>query len=389
MTNAHDILIVGGGLTGPALALALAQAGLRSAVIDALPQAVLTDAGFDGRSYALALGSQRLLKALGIWGATADEAQPILDIEVSDGQVGQGPGPFGLAFDHAETEDGPMGYLVEDRHVRRALLEAMAAEPRITVINDATVVAQSVAPGRAVVTLADGTELDHEQLLETLKLLEQLDKYGKVIRKHGGDFGAYVEKANPETRSLPDHLIKIRDGNKEWVEYVHGEEAYKKFCEENADLFGEDENGTKTANGNTRRATAVNLYESKAIEDILHALDGKGFSVDYYSAQDNPLFEFVDGDKVKPLFSIPEILEAVKESGRQGMTIGRFKGLGEMNAKELYETTMNPANRKLLRIDIPNAIEAEEMFTKLMGDEVPPRRQFIEDEALNVRNLDI
>ena len=165
MTHAHDILIVGGGLTGPALALALAQAGLRSAVIDALPQAVLTDAGFDGRSYALALGSQRLLKALGIWGAIADEAQPILDIEVSDGQVGQGPGPFGLAFDHAETEDGPMGYLVEDRHVRRALLEAMAAEPRITVINDATVVAQSVAPGRAIVTLADGTELSGRLLV--------------------------------------------------------------------------------------------------------------------------------------------------------------------------------------------------------------------------------
>ena len=165
MTHAHDILIVGGGLTGPALALAMAQAGLRSAVIDALPQAVLPDAGFAGRSYALALGSQRLLKALGIWGAIADEAQPILDIEVSDGQVGQGPGPFGLAFDHAETEDGPMGYLVEDRHVRRALVEAMAAEPRITVINDATVVAQSVAPGRAMVTLADGTELSGRLLV--------------------------------------------------------------------------------------------------------------------------------------------------------------------------------------------------------------------------------
>ena len=194
MTNAHDILIVGGGLTGPALALALAQAGLRSAVIDALPQAVLTDAGFDGRSYALALGSQRLLKALGIWGATADEAQPILDIEVSDGQVGQGPGPFGLAFDHAETEDGPMGYLVEDRHVRRALLEAMAAEPRITVINDATVVAQSVAPGRAVVTLADGTELSG-------RLLVGAD--GR--RRAGGDFLLYHSAASKACHQRGDH----------------------------------------------------------------------------------------------------------------------------------------------------------------------------------------
>ena len=62
---------------------------------------------------------------------------------------------------------------------------------------------------------------------------------------------------------------------------------------------------------------------------------------------------------------------------------------GELNAKELFETTMNPAKRKLLRIDLTDAVEAEEMFTKLMGDEVEPRRQFIEDNALNVRNLDI
>ncbi|MGR3802128.1 UbiH/UbiF/VisC/COQ6 family ubiquinone biosynthesis hydroxylase [Marinibacterium profundimaris] len=159
MKTDFDILIVGGGLTGPALALALAQAGLRSAVIDALPEPVLADAGFDGRSYALALGSQRLLKALGTWEAMADQSQPILDIEVSDGQVGQGPGPFGLAFDHAETEDGPMGYMVEDRHVRRALLSAMASEPRVTMLNGVTVTAQDTSPGAASITLSDGSTL--------------------------------------------------------------------------------------------------------------------------------------------------------------------------------------------------------------------------------------
>ena len=92
---------------------------------------------------------------------------------------------------------------------------------------------------------------------------------------------------------------------------------------------------------------------------------------------------------VKPLFSIAEILAGVMDAGKRGIQIKRFKGLGEMNAKELFETTMNPENRKLLRIDMTDVVEAEEMFTKLMGDEVEPRRQFIEDNALNVRNLDI
>ena len=71
------------------------------------------------------------------------------------------------------------------------------------------------------------------------------------------------------------------------------------------------------------------------------------------------------------------------------LQIKRFKGLGEMNPKELFETTMNPARRKLLKIDVTDAVEAEEMFTRLMGEEVEPRKQFIEDNALNVRNLDV
>ena len=75
--------------------------------------------------------------------------------------------------------------------------------------------------------------------------------------------------------------------------------------------------------------------------------------------------------------------------GRRGLQIKRFKGLGEMNPKELFDTTMNPEKRKLLKVDLTDAVEAEEMFSRLMGDEVEPRRQFIEDNALNVRNLDV
>jgi DNA gyrase subunit B len=144
----------------------------------------------------------------------------------------------------------------------------------------------------------------------------------------------------------------------------------------------------------TRRATEVDLHlESKAIADLLGKLQKKGLDVDHHSAQDKPLFELIEGEGEKatatPLFSIPEILNGVKAVGKKGIQMTRFKGLGEMDAKELFETTMNPGKRKLLKIDLTDAVEAEEMFSRLMGEEVEPRRQFIEDNALNVRNLDV
>ncbi|MCL6284628.1 FAD-dependent monooxygenase [Ruegeria sp. 2012CJ41-6] len=159
MSETQDILIVGGGLNGPVLALALAQAGHKVAVIDALPVQTRSEDGFDGRGYALALASQRLLAAIGVWNRVADHAQPMLEIKVTDGHAGAGPSPFFLHFDHAEIEEGPMGYMVEDRHLRPALLAAMAETDAITVINERRVVAQETDHNGASVTLDDGTEL--------------------------------------------------------------------------------------------------------------------------------------------------------------------------------------------------------------------------------------
>jgi 2-octaprenyl-6-methoxyphenol hydroxylase len=158
MTHDADILIVGGGLNGPCLALACAQAGLSSIVIDALPEDVRQGAGFDGRSYALALASVRMLRALDLWEGLEDHAQPILQIKASDGRAGEGAAPFFLHFDSAELEEGPMGHMLEDRYLRRALLEAMEAEPLIRHRPATTVVAQSTE-GAARVTLDTGETL--------------------------------------------------------------------------------------------------------------------------------------------------------------------------------------------------------------------------------------
>ena len=158
MSYDADILIVGGGLNGPALALALAQRGLKVTVIDPLPETVRKNAAFDGRAYALALASKRLLDRIGVWARVAEHAQPMLEIKASDGRAGEGPAPFFLHFDHAEIEEGPMGFMVEDRYLRRAFLDAMGDEPGITQVED-RVEAQDVDAGGVTLSLASGRQL--------------------------------------------------------------------------------------------------------------------------------------------------------------------------------------------------------------------------------------
>jgi len=253
-----------------------------------------------------------------------------------------------------------------------------------------------------------GREFSGKQLVEVLDLLLQLDKFARALQRHGADFADYIEHRKPKTNELPKHLIRLREGNEERILYFHSEDELRAFSEANPDLglFSEDEEeeeetknggrtrrGRKTAERPRRRARHIEIHESKAIGALLAQLAAKGFQLDHYAAQDKPLFELIEGEgqtaKVRPIYSIPEILEAVKEVGRRGLQIKRFKGLGEMNPKELYETTMDPERRRLLRVELSDAVEAEEMFSTLMGEDVEPRRQFIEDNALNVRNLDI
>ncbi|MEP2919875.1 FAD-dependent monooxygenase [Sulfitobacter sp.] len=154
-----DIAIIGGGLNGPALALALAANGLRVTVIDALPAAPRMDDAFDGRSYALALTSVRMLEAIGIWEQVADHAQPMLEIKVTDGRAGEGPSPFFMHFDHAEIEEGPMGHMVQDRHLRRALMDAVDKAGTITVLDGHEVIAQQADGAGITLTLAGGKDI--------------------------------------------------------------------------------------------------------------------------------------------------------------------------------------------------------------------------------------
>ncbi len=148
-----DILIAGGGINGTATALALASAGFHVMLVEPRSRAERKANDFDGRSYAFAISSMRVLFALGVWPRLKD-VQPILRIKVTDGRPGEGPSPLMLTFDHGEIEEGPLGYMVEDRHLRSELLDA-AEDAGVTQMDD-RVIEHSADRSAALATLGSG-----------------------------------------------------------------------------------------------------------------------------------------------------------------------------------------------------------------------------------------
>lgn len=216
-----------------------------------------------------------------------------------------------------------------------------------------------------------GQVVDGYVLKEILQHLVSLKRFSLTIERNGGCFESYLGQSS--NGRLPRYMIQLRTGNKTRVEYHH----------ENVEI------------GSHSRARKVELFESQTIGNILSRLKELGVDTEPFSSKDQPLFEIVEGSgalaRVTRVFSVFEILETISSIGKRGMQLQRFKGLGEMNAKELFTTTMDPKLRRLLQVklDETNQDAADRMFTILMGDTVEPRRRFIEDNALNVRNLDV
>ena len=133
----------------------------------------------------------------------------------------------------------------------------------------------------------------------------------------------------------------------------------------------------------------LEMYRASLLRKQMESLKGMGFTVEDYLGESGTVAILEEDGVAQEVKNLPDLLEAVRARGRKGMSIYRFKGLGEMDADELYETTMDPARRHMLRVKLSDAVKADQMFSLLMGDEVEPRRKFIEDNALNVRSLDI
>jgi DNA gyrase subunit B len=126
-------------------------------------------------------------------------------------------------------------------------------------------------------------------------------------------------------------------------------------------------------------AEFISSYEMKRLRELAKSIGG---------FLDGPYVVTRNGDSERHS-TLPSVVDAIYESAKKGLVVSRYKGLGEMNAETLWETTMNPEKRRLLQVNVEDAVEADQIFSILMGDAVEPRRDFIEKNALNVRNLDI
>lgn len=164
-TKRFDLAVVGAGLSGSVLALAAGEAGLRTALIDRMALQSMTDAGFDGRTTAIAYTSQRLFEAVGVWADVAALAEPIFDIRISDAGHDGKASPFFLHFDHREAAEDehhaqPMGWIVENRFLRSALLRRLANCANVELIAPAEVVDTNRNADRAELTLKDGRRIE-------------------------------------------------------------------------------------------------------------------------------------------------------------------------------------------------------------------------------------
>jgi len=158
-TASYDVILSGGGLVGLSLGIALADAGLEVAVIDRLDPATVVGEPFDGRAAAIARGSQHVLAATGVWEHVGQDAAPILDIRVSDGKVGRPPSRLFVHFDADDFAQGPMGWIVENRMLRRALHARVKELPSLTLIAPASLEEARRQEAGVIARLSDGRRL--------------------------------------------------------------------------------------------------------------------------------------------------------------------------------------------------------------------------------------
>ena len=218
----------------------------------------------------------------------------------------------------------------------------------------------------SLTNLKNKTDYSAKQFKEILELVVSLEKLGQFLERKGVNFTKYLSFRSQKTKKLAIYQVKVEQK----TQFVFSE---RELAQLSSGLDKEKE------------PEILELFEAVDIEEIEKELDKLDLSLEDYYLDDKPKFK-IEKNTFKTL---KEVLNFVLQEARRGMVIQRYKGLGEMNSEQLWETTMDPARRTLLRVSLEDAVEADKTFTILMGDEVEPRREFIENFAHKVKNLDI
>ena len=279
------------------------------------------------------------------------------------------------------------------------------------------------ADGMRLETLAGEQLLDTKGLRELLESVVEIEGIADKLRRRGISLDAYLAQRDPETGAFPLYCAYMNKlGDDLDIRFAQDDLALKEiFAEVEAAMALEapeveeieavdeveeiaaavDEEEAEAVEGEEpdeapveeeKAAPAVRykeLFFSRKLTGIVEKLEESGFAFEQLLGLEDAQFNLADKSSNTPVNSLMEIAQEVRIAGRKGMTIQRYKGLGEMNPQQLWETTLDPDERRLTKVVLEDAVKADEMFTILMGDEVEPRREFIQENALNVTNLDI
>ncbi len=228
-----------------------------------------------------------------------------------------------------------------------------------------------------------------KQLTELVKILSEAERLITVLNRRGIKFADFVPSYY-NGKELPQYRIWSAGQDEFYFDKDKYEERLDKLNENTIDKQ-DAESEEKTLGEDLHEVGHINLINKKLQGE--YALDLKDFLLKpakTVAGEALPTrFQLISGEDEYEIASLGDICAGIRQIGGKDIEIKRFKGLGEMNAEQLWETTMNPETRTLLKVKLEDAGEADRLFSILMGDDVEQRRNFIHDHAMEVQNLDI
>lgn len=254
--------------------------------------------------------------------------------------------------------------------------------------------------GDAIFEPGDGRLIQGEEMARLSRTLSVLEESLVALERRGIGLRTHAQRQDPQSGRLPIYHLCIGTehywftNRRELDEFLAQREESTGKELRVTDQPGADGGEGGEGNGQGPRVHFIELHEVRSINNALAELRTMGFELESLIPQERtgveePRYRLRRGDQAVGLNDLRGLLAAVRSAGEKGLQITRFKGLGEMNAEELRQTTLDPQNRTLLQVTMDDAGAADEMFRVLMGDKVEPRREFIEKHALEVRNLDV